>query len=372
MSADPSDALASALEASDPDAIVRAVEAVGGALRDRALRGADLDRAAKRLGACAAHADWEVRRAVALALVHLEHEAFESIIAKLEHDKHKYVSRAAAETIARRHDKVHAGLLNKQHGKLMEQWVARFAGDHGAKARDDAVRIARRYAHVLLFEIDHEMRNVLGTLDATLENLEHGLKQEPIDAAAAQKRVTRARRQTTLLTEMIRSLADVTLENTSKFHEERLVDIVELAKDQVLRGARDGDVAGDIVIAIDGAIAIDAHRHRLVQASMNLIKNALEAYEGKRGPVRVTARADDARVTIDFADDGCGMSDEQQRDAFQLFSSTKARGRGFGLTLVRQIVEVEHRGAIRLVSREGEGTTITIELPVKQKQEKER
>ena len=65
---------------------------------------------------------------------------------------------------------------------------------------------------------------------------------------------------------------------------------------------------------------------------------------------------------LTFDDTGKGMSQEQVEQLFEPFSSSTSGGTGLGLSIVYQIVR-DHNGAINVRSREGKGTTITIELP---------
>ena len=70
----------------------------------------------------------------------------------------------------------------------------------------------------------------------------------------------------------------------------------------------------------------------------------------------------DDRLRIAFNDTGRGMSPEQVEHLFEPFSSTTG-GTGLGLSIVYQIIR-DHGGTINVRSRVGQGTTITVELPV--------
>jgi signal transduction histidine kinase len=109
---------------------------------------------------------------------------------------------------------------------------------------------------------------------------------------------------------------------------------------------------------------------QLEQAFLNLMLNAAEAMpEGgtltiASHDVKPTARSGPARVAVDFTDTGHGMSPEQCRGAFtSVLSTTKAKGTGLGLAIVARVVETHH-GELKLKSRLGQGTTVTIRLPV--------
>jgi PAS domain S-box-containing protein len=109
-----------------------------------------------------------------------------------------------------------------------------------------------------------------------------------------------------------------------------------------------------------GLPVVMADSRKLKQALLNLCNNAVEAMpEG--GSLTIRGRYSDGFVSLDVADSGVGIPDEF--DIFQLFKTTKARGTGLGLPVVRQIVSA-HQGMISYQSEPGKGTTFTISLPV--------
>jgi two-component system sensor histidine kinase PilS (NtrC family) len=101
------------------------------------------------------------------------------------------------------------------------------------------------------------------------------------------------------------------------------------------------------------------------QVFWNLSRNALKAMpEG--GTLRAEMRSvGDHHVRITFSDTGRGMTPAQVERLFEPFSSSTTGGTGLGLSIVYQIIR-DHGGTINVRSREGHGTTITIELPQKQ------
>lgn len=122
----------------------------------------------------------------------------------------------------------------------------------------------------------------------------------------------------------------------------------------------------------------------LERVFVNLIKNAIEAM-GERGTIRLRTRMEtEFRLTaqgkrvrflrVDVADSGPGMSDEQMRQLFTPFFTTKASGSGFGLVLSQRIVALHggklwaERGGVGAVSGESEnhlrGITFKVTLPV--------
>jgi signal transduction histidine kinase len=111
----------------------------------------------------------------------------------------------------------------------------------------------------------------------------------------------------------------------------------------------------------EGPLMADADAEQLQQVFWNLARNALQAMPDG-GKLRAElARDASKRLRITFSDDGRGMSPTQVEHLFEPFSSTTG-GTGLGLSIVYQIIR-EHGGTINVRSREGEGTTITIQLP---------
>lgn len=101
------------------------------------------------------------------------------------------------------------------------------------------------------------------------------------------------------------------------------------------------------------------------QVFWNLSRNALKAMPDG-GTLRAEMRQSSGdRVRVTFTDTGRGMSPAQVERLFEPFSSSTTGGTGLGLSIVYQIIR-DHGGTINVRSREGHGTTITIELPAKQ------
>src|SRR5688500_18620456 len=108
-------------------------------------------------------------------------------------------------------------------------------------------------------------------------------------------------------------------------------------------------------------LIVKGDAEQLKQVCWNVTRNALRAMPDG-GEFSVTAqRTDSDRVHISFRDTGCGMTPEQVERLFEPFTSTTG-GTGLGLSIVYQIIR-DHSGTINVRSREGAGTTITVELP---------
>lgn len=104
--------------------------------------------------------------------------------------------------------------------------------------------------------------------------------------------------------------------------------------------------------------------NQLQQVFTNLIMNAIQAMpEG--GKLYLRTSVDDDQIKIEIRDTGCGISPENMRKLFTPFFTTKHEVKGVGLSLaVSYGIVQRHHGRIEAQSKEGEGTTFTIYLPV--------
>lgn len=103
------------------------------------------------------------------------------------------------------------------------------------------------------------------------------------------------------------------------------------------------------------------------QVIFNLVKNALQSIEeGKKIEVRIKSisRQKVKHLVLEIKDYGKGMSEECLQSIFEPYFTTKSKGMGLGMHVVKQIVEA-HNGDIEITSKENVGTTVTILLPVK-------
>jgi len=95
----------------------------------------------------------------------------------------------------------------------------------------------------------------------------------------------------------------------------------------------------------------------------NLMRNGIDAMEGK-GQMSIRCSEEGAFVMIDVSDTGKGIPSSKRKTVFEPGFTTKKRGWGLGLSLVKRIIEQYHNGKIFVLqSKLGEGTTFRISLP---------
>lgn len=98
-------------------------------------------------------------------------------------------------------------------------------------------------------------------------------------------------------------------------------------------------------------------------ALLNILQNSIEAID-KKGVITVeTLPSMDNTVMIRVTDDGAGILEEDIRKIFNPFQTSKFEGAGLGLTITYRIIH-DHNGDINVTSKPGQGTIVTVKLPV--------
>lgn len=124
----------------------------------------------------------------------------------------------------------------------------------------------------------------------------------------------------------------------------------------------------ELVLESFRPIIAEVDEVKITSAITNLVENAIK-YNVMDGWVRVTLNADHKYFFIKVADSGIGIPEESQEMVFERFyrvDKTRARktgGTGLGLAITKGIIQM-HNGAIKVYSKEGEGTTFTVRIPL--------
>ena len=108
----------------------------------------------------------------------------------------------------------------------------------------------------------------------------------------------------------------------------------------------------------------------LNQVILNLIMNAAHAIEDAKregpGEIVLATRRKGATLELSVRDTGVGIPEENLGKIFEPFFTTKAPGRGTGqgMSILHTIVTKKHGGEVAIASKVGEGTTVTVSLPL--------
>ena len=141
------------------------------------------------------------------------------------------------------------------------------------------------------------------------------------------------------------------------------VDIAELLNKST--SLMQADIASKGItfsLQTDPDMKITADQDLMLQVFMNLLKNSINA-SPVGGEIILSASTEEPYHKISIIDSGCGMSEEVREKMFDPFFTTNRTGTGLGLTVSHQIID-QHSGTFEVSSRQGQGTTISIYLPI--------
>ena len=226
--------------------------------------------------------------------------------------------------------------------------------DAMARAASDRLRF--------LMRLDHELKNPLTAIRAGLANIEQaGAAGPALESVSAQ-----ATRITRLLGDL-RKLADL----ETREIETVPVDLPGLLQEvgeavAAIPAAAERDIQWSVPQAPWPLPVIEGDRDLLFIALQNLVANAVK-FSAPGDRVEVRSSEDDDWVLVEVADTGIGIPDEEIGEVWQELARGRAArslpGTGIGLALVRVVV-TRHGGRIAIRSRDGQGTVVSIRLPV--------
>mgnify|MGYP001348964133 CR=1 FL=1 len=237
---------------------------------------------------------------------------------------------------------------------------------------EEAMKRADRLAMLgtLAAGLAHEIKNPLGGIKGAAQLMRHELDinsplQEYTDVMV--REVERIK----IIIEQLLNLGDPQQARITNVNLGRLLDDILLLQKEA---HREREV--NFKLKLDPSIPpIPGDENLLTQLFLNLIKNAAEAVE-PGGNVEVTSRVTSRYqlnpgdekpvplIVVEISDDGQGIAEEQLEQIFTPFYTTKMAGSGLGLATCQKIVE-EHLGFIQVRSKDKEGTTFSVHLPLR-------
>ena len=143
--------------------------------------------------------------------------------------------------------------------------------------------------------------------------------------------------------------------------------LIEAARQGVEERLKQNDVKLDIDVAA-GIKEFVADARRMTQILYNLLSNAI-GFSGPGETITLVCGREDSMIAFTVADRGVGIPEDFQQAVFDRFESrsqgSRHRGAGLGLSIVKSLAEL-HGGTVSLVSVPGQGTQVTVLLPLKQ------
>lgn len=247
----------------------------------------------------------------------------------------------------------------RRHRENLEELVAERT--RTLKETQAELRTKEKLAAVgqLVATVSHEIRNPLATIRSSFFTVRHIADERGVDLS---KPLDRIERNITRCDAIIAELLDYT--------RARQLQRTNVPLDAWLKDILDEEPMPDTIRITPGlAAGVEAwiDPDRLRRCVLNILSNAIHAIEQakpERPELRVESRVLDDRVELIFIDNGSGISEEDLTKVGEPFFSTKGFGVGLGLAVVRQIAE-QHGGGITLTSRPGEGTAVTLWVPLR-------
>jgi two-component system sensor histidine kinase SenX3 len=248
-----------------------------------------------------------------------------------------------------------------------EGMVLVLISDQSEARRIDAVR------RDFVANVSHELKTPIGALGLLSEAI-LGAKDQP-DAVV--KFASRMQIEAKRLTDLVQEIIDLSRLQSSdplqKAFALEASDVVREAVAQAALSAESRNISVEIGEIEDATMIGD--RDQLIMAVLNLVENAIN-YSPENTKVSVVVKVKDELLEISVTDQGIGIAEGELARVFERFyrvdpaRSRMTGGTGLGLSIVKHVA-LNHGGDIKVWSKEGVGSTFTLQLPIARSLEEE-
>lgn len=204
--------------------------------------------------------------------------------------------------------------------------------------------------------ISHELKNPLGRIKSAASLLRNELTTASNDVQELLRIIDN---EVTLSTKIINDLLDYSRERAPSFESHEIDPIIDDTLNRI-------KLPPHVTLERSRGMGIPAIRvdpGQMGQVVVNLIINAIQAMSDNGGKLYVSTAAVDGHVILTVKDTGIGMDPVQLERVFEPLFTTKPKGIGLGMTIVKSLIE-KHHGTIHVQSRRNIGTTVTVSLPL--------
>jgi two-component system sensor histidine kinase SenX3 len=244
-----------------------------------------------------------------------------------------------------------------------EGMVLVLISDQSEARRIDAVR------RDFVANVSHELKTPIGALGLLSEAI-LGAKDQP-DAVV--KFASRMQMEAKRLTDLVQEIIDLSRLQSSdplqKAFDVEASDVVREAVAQAALSAESRKITVEIGEIEDATVNGD--RDQLIMAVLNLVENAIN-YSPENTKVSVVVKVKQELLEISVTDQGIGIAEGELARVFERFyrvdpaRSRMTGGTGLGLSIVKHVA-LNHGGDIKVWSKEGVGSTFTLQLPITEK-----
>ncbi|MCD6408419.1 GHKL domain-containing protein [bacterium] len=212
--------------------------------------------------------------------------------------------------------------------------------------------------------LSHDIKNLLTTLENGIFLLDAGIEDKDFKTLTKAKEILK--RSYEKMKNLVLSMIDYTKEREVEFTFTDLNSLIEDTVNSYKETFKEKKIK--VILKLDKnlpEVSIDPYRFdRLLS---NLIQNSIDAVEEGKGIIEIGTlyMKEKSQFLLWIEDNGCGISEKNINRIFDIFYSTKgSRGTGFGLAIVKKIVQ-EHNGSIEVNSEPGKGTKFLLRFPAK-------
>jgi two-component system, cell cycle sensor histidine kinase DivJ len=237
-----------------------------------------------------------------------------------------------------------------------------------AQALDKAEEVSRAKSRFLA-SVTHELRTPLNAIIGFSDVMRHEL-MGPIGTPKYREYAELIRNSGSHLVDLISDLLDMSKIEAGKFTiEAKLVELKPVADECLAMVKVAADEAGvELVCDVAPGLSLMADRRALKQCLINLLSNAIK-FTLSEGKVTLKARRVGSDIMLSVSDTGVGIPEKDLARIGKPFEQVEGemqrthKGTGLGLSLVKALAEL-HGGAMMIESALGDGTTVTLKLPL--------
>lgn len=229
-----------------------------------------------------------------------------------------------------------------------------------------AYHMAEKMRREFSANVSHELKTPLTSISGFAEIIANGMYQNEQDVKLFAGRIVTESHRMMSLVDMIMHLSKVEeTETTIKWKPVEIASLIRYACDLITPQAMKKGITMSLNLI---PLYVYGNPALLSELIMNLMDNAVK-YNLENGQITVSLSKSDDQVVLTVSDTGIGIPEEKQERIFERFyraeeSRNKATGgSGLGLSICKHIVE-KHKGTLHISSKEGEGATFTVTLPV--------
>jgi signal transduction histidine kinase len=231
------------------------------------------------------------------------------------------------------------------------------------KLLEDQLNQAERLAVLgeMVAGVSHEIKNPLGIIRSTAEFLAEKSESDEIQKKLSSIIIEESGRLNDVVTDFL-DFARPQEPNLQDCHLEEIIgrnlSFLQSELDKKKVSVNDGNLN-------NRPFTIKADPSLLYRAFLNIFINAIQSIEDG-GNIRIKIEEEKGNYRVEIQDTGTGIRKENLKKIFNPFFTTKEKGSGLGMAIVKKIIE-GHKGTVWIESEEGVGTRVFVNLPRKNK-----